>query len=245
VKKDISEISNSDLIEAYKELKSSYKVADKFNLSATAVKRVLKELGALRAQNVAAQERGTFPVYERTDEHRANLSNLAKQRSGEKHPCFGKPKSEETRKKISDKAKTRYGELNANYRHGRYERRPRDFKLAEFKPVRNFVFNRDNYSCHYCETKGGHLHAHHKIPFWAKPEAFLDVENLVTVCSNCHLEKAHLNNWNKFDVGLIDQNLAQKYNLDRERLNELATFWVDAIVRPSAIDKTEEPNRND
>lgn len=57
-KYELSEIccSLQELIDSYKELNSSYKVAAKYNLSATAVKRMLKEAGVLRTQSKAVVE---------------------------------------------------------------------------------------------------------------------------------------------------------------------------------------------
>jgi hypothetical protein len=54
-------------------------------------------------------------------------------------------------------------------------------------------------------------------------DAFMDVDNIITVCTKCHFEKAHLGNWQKFDISLITDELIEKYSVDRERLNELAT----------------------
>ena len=239
-------VSKEDLINSYIELKSSYKVANKYNISPTVVKRLLKEYGVLRNQSDAAKQREFAPtVYKRTEWHKNNLSRIAKERCGEKHPCYGKPKSEETKKKISEKAQKRVGKANANYKHGNYKRRPRDFKLVEFKAIRKMTYERDNYTCVYCENMGGNLHAHHKIPYWVSEDAFLDIDNIVTVCEECHLNKAHLGNYNKFDITLIDETLMNKYKLDRERLSELASLWEDAIVRSPDIDETGESNRND
>lgn len=44
-------ITKEQLVSSYDELKSSYKVATKYGTSATAVKRLLKEAGAIRAQS--------------------------------------------------------------------------------------------------------------------------------------------------------------------------------------------------
>lgn len=231
------EIKTEELIQSYIELKSSYKVAKKFNVSATAVKRILKNLGVLRTQSSAAKERQESNFsYKRTEDHKKNLSNVAKKRTGNRNNFFGKKHTEETKKKISEKTKQRVGERNPNYKDGSYKRRPRDFKVAEFTRLRNFVFNRDKYTCKYCGCMGGHLHAHHKIPFWISEKAFLDPDNLVTVCTKCHFEKAHKNNWSKFDETLIDDRLIKRYKLDRERLNDLANLKkLDAIVRPTDI----------
>lgn len=217
------DINLQELINAYNELKSSYKVAKKFNVSATAVKRILKSQGVLRTQSDAAKERDNSHLdYQRTDYHRKNLSEIAKKRTGEKNPFYGKTHTKEAKEKIGKSTKLRVGERNPNYKHGEYQRRPRDYKIAEFTRLRNFVFNRDDHTCHYCKLMGGHLHAHHKIPYWVKNDAFLDVDNLVTVCTECHFQKAHNNDWSKFDVELIDDRLLKRYSLDRERLNDLA-----------------------
>lgn len=235
-----------DLIEAYKELKSSYKVAKRFSISATAVKRILKSQGVLRTQAEAAKERDNSHLnYERTEAHKKNLSEIAKKRTGDRNSFFNKKHTLETRKKISKFAKTRTAERNPNYKTGEYQRRPRDFKQAQFTRLRNFVFNRDDYTCLYCSRTGGHMHAHHKIPYWVKPEAFLDDINLITTCTECHFKFAHQGNWAKFDQTLIDDRLLRKYDLSHERLNELAGQSPDAIVRPPDINKTGEVGRND
>jgi len=213
------------LIKDYLELNSSYKVAEKYKLSATAVKRLLKEAGVLRTQNVAASLRNKgnpkCGKYVRSKEHKEKLSNLASNRIGITNPFFGKTHSDEVKKHLSEEAKLRTGERNPNYKDGKYFRRPRDYKIAEFTSVRNFVYNRDKYTCHYCKLMGGHLHAHHIIPFWVKPEAFLDDKNLITVCSNCHFIKAHKGNWSLFDETLVTDFLLKRYSLHRERLNLL------------------------
>lgn len=246
--KKADDIAIEILIADYTELKSSYKVAKKHDVSATAVKRILKGAGVLRTQDIAAKERTSVNnfKYVRTEEHKKTMSNLAKAKTGTKNPFYGKKHSVEVKQKLSDSAKTRTGKRNPNYKDGEYQRRPRDHKIAEFTRLRNFVFNRDDYTCKYCEGIGGHLHAHHKIPYWVKPEAFLDVDNLATVCTKCHFDKAHKGNWSKFDASLIDQRLIKRYSLDCERLNDLAENKniSDAIVRPADIHETAEENRN-
>jgi len=220
-------ISDAVLIDAYCELKSTYKVAEKFGVTRHFVKKELKRLGVLRTPSQAANERisPNAGKYERTEEHKQILSEHAKTRTGEKNPFYGKKHTVEVRKRLSQNAKERTAERNPNYKDGKYIRRPRDFKIHEFTPLRNFVFNRDKHTCHYCKIRGGHLHAHHILPYWICNEAFLDSENLVTVCSACHFQKAHCGDWSKFDLDLITDRLKKKYHLPRERLNELASLW--------------------
>lgn len=218
------------LIKDYLELNSTYKVASKYNVSATAVKRLLKKAGVLRTQNEAAKIRNNTVLknivgkYQRTEKHKENLSSMAKSRTGIQNPFYGKAHSESSKSKIGAASRHRTGERNSNYKHGKNIRRPRDFKNSEFTKLRNKTFNRDKYTCCYCKIKGGPLHAHHKIPYWVKPEAFLDIDNLITTCTECHFKKAHQLNWACFDTNLIEDTLIIKYSLNRERLNELATY---------------------
>lgn len=222
-----AELNKIEIIKLYEELKSSYKVASFLNASATAVKRVLKDAGVLRTQKVAALERDNNyqGKYNRTKEQRKILSEIAKTRKGEKNTFFGKSHTDSSKQKMSESAKTRLGELNPNYKNGNYIRRPRDFKQAEFTKLRNQVFNRDNYTCKLTGIKGGNLHPHHLLPYWVCPDAFLDIENLITVSSKAHFELCHNSSWGSFNVELIPEGLLNKYSLDRERLSELASIW--------------------
>ena len=223
-------IPDADLIKAYDELKSCYKVADKFGTKSYLVKRALRNLGVLRSQKQAAKERvnKNFLGKKHTEENKKKLSEYAKKR-----PVWfkGKTHSKEVKELLSQKAKQRVGEKNPNYKHGDYRRRPRDFKQHEFTSVRNFVFNRDKYTCKFTGQVGGHLHAHHLIPFWIKEEAFLDPENLITVSTKTHFEFCHNNNWCTFNVDIIPDSLLEKYDLCRERLNELALNFTSKLKK--------------
>lgn len=192
----------NEICELYKSNLSVIETAKKVNLGKNKTRKILKEQGIL-----------------------LTISDYAKLRTGESNPFYGKKHSEENRNKHSEYMKTRLGKLNPNYRHGNYKRRPRDFKIAEFRPIRNFVFNRDKHTCQLTGAKGGHLHAHHLIPHWVCEAAYFDPENLITVSTEAHLKLCHNNNWWSFNVSLIPDKLLEKYNLDRERLNELANLY--------------------
>lgn len=225
--KNDANLIKEEIILAYETLKSSYRVANLFTISATAVKRILKNAGVLRTQKLAALERDNSHTgkYMRTEEHKKTLSECASKRTGNKNPFYGNTHSEETKEKLSKKAKMRLGKLNPNYRHGKNIRRPRDFKNSQFNKIRSFVFNRDRYTCQITKQEGGHLHAHHLLPFWICPEAFFDVENIITVSSKTHFNICHNGSWGSFNIDLIPESLISKYSLNRERLNELASFY--------------------
>lgn len=48
------------------------------------------------------------------------------------------------------------------------------------------VHEKFDYICQRCGERGGQLHAHHLLPVYAHPEKAYDLENLVTVCEDCH-----------------------------------------------------------
>lgn len=206
-KNKISEEKAQKIAIYYRNCLSVVATAKEFSLGKNFTRKLLKNLGVL-----------------------LTLSQYASMRIGKKH-------KEETKKEHSKYMFTKLGELNPNYKHGKNIRRPRDYKNAEFKPVRNFVYNRDNHTCVLTGQVGGHLHAHHLLPFWFCPEAFFDAENIITVCTKAHLDLCHNGDWAKFNANLVPNKLLQKYSIDRERLNDLAGLHnnPDAIVRPSDI----------
>lgn len=227
------------------EFKSCKEISKLLNISKDKIKRIIKRNNLSRSNSEAAKLRNNnFGKYIRTAEHKKTLSDLAKKRTGDKNPFFGKKHTDEFKNKMSGLAKERTAKRNPNYKHGEYQRRPRDFKQAEFTRIRNFVFNRDKYTCSISGYSGGHLHAHHLLPYWVCPEAFLDYDNLITVSSEHHFISCHNSNWCKFNPNLVPDSLLKKYNLCRERLNELAGIHPEAIVRPTDINETVEIDRN-
>lgn len=216
------------LIETYEDLKSSYKVAKKLGISASKVKRQLKKLGKLRTQSQAAKERDNSHLdYKRTEAHKKNLSELAKKRRGSSNPFYGKKHTKEVKDKLSKLASSRVGEKNPNWKDGISfdKKRERDLKKKGFRKVANACKNRDKYICQACnEKKDGHLHAHHILPYWICEDAFYDLDNLITLCSDCHKEVGHLGDWRSFNIDLVTDNLLQKYSFHRERLSGLAIY---------------------
>lgn len=56
----------------------------------------------------------------------------------------------------------------------------------DYKNWRKSVFERDNYTCQCCFTRGGRLNAHH-IQNYADNESLrFDVDNGITLCEKCH-----------------------------------------------------------
>lgn len=58
-----------------------------------------------------------------------------------------------------------------------------------YKRWRDAVYQRDNYTCQKCQTRGGYLNAHH-IKSWAKYKKLrYVVANGITYCESCHKEE--------------------------------------------------------
>lgn len=61
-------------------------------------------------------------------------------------------------------------------------------KSIKYKEWRKKVFERDNFTCQSCGTRGGDKHADHIKPFALYPELRFSLENGRTLCVPCHKE---------------------------------------------------------
>jgi len=68
------------------------------------------------------------------------------------------------------------GDLNGSYIDGRSKK---------WKVVRNQCFERDHYTCNLCNIIGTYLQAHHII-HRKKCKDIYDINNLITLCKDCH-----------------------------------------------------------
>ena len=59
-------------------------------------------------------------------------------------------------------------------------------KRCEYASWRTAVFERDDYTCQVCGTRGGALRSHHINNFAEHENERLDVANGVTLCQGCH-----------------------------------------------------------
>jgi len=59
-------------------------------------------------------------------------------------------------------------------------------RSQEYFDWRRRVFERDDWTCRYCQSRGGKLHAHHILSFAQEPDFRLDLVNGLTLCEECH-----------------------------------------------------------
>lgn len=118
---------------------------------------------------------------------------------------LGIPRSQETRKKISNFQKGKKwrlgikgsekqkewmrmhmkGKNNPNWKGDKYSENYRERRRIQ-KIIQNKVFQRDNYTCQMCFNQGGILHVDHIQPFSEYIEGRFDMNNLRTLCRSCH-----------------------------------------------------------
>lgn len=105
-----------------------------------------------------------------------------KQRTQENHPLWDPTKSNQERYRL------------------------RNHKINQ---LRQETFERDNYTCQCCFTRGSQtLNAHHIIPFSKWVEGRYDINNLITLCLQCH--KTYHSMY-KQDINIETLTLFKKY----------------------------------
>ena len=134
---------------------------------------------------------------------------------GENNPFYGKEHTEEykTERKRLYKQRFKENKLKGLIVKGEHRNKDTEFKIGQisgsnhhnwkggitpsiikqrhsvhYKNWRNGVFERDDYICHRCSTRGGDLEAHHIQSFSKYPLLRYDLNNGVTCCVPCHKE---------------------------------------------------------
>lgn len=86
----------------------------------------------------------------------------------------------------SPKNELKKGENSRLWKGGVTKENNRIRSTPEYKIWRLDVMRRDNYTCVFCNTRGGTLHADHIKPFAYFPELRFDLDNGRTLCVPCH-----------------------------------------------------------
>ena len=102
------------------------------------------------------------------------------------------------------------GENHWNWKGGISSEREVIKSSIEYHKWRKSVFTRDGYTCQCCGKKNTYLEAHHIKNFSDFPELRFDIDNGITLCSDCH----SLSKKGSF------HNIYTQFNNTREQLEE-------------------------
>jgi len=134
-------------------------------------------------------------------------------KTGKEHWNTGKTRSEKTKKAISV-ARTgkeypnlqgenngMFGKRSANWKGGVTPERQKLYATGKWNEIIKVVYKRDNYLCAKCKKPNRNIHAHH-IKSWADyPDNRIDLDNLITICKQCHHWIHSKKNTNKEFIG--------------------------------------------
>jgi hypothetical protein len=121
----------------------------------------------------------------------SSVATRLKMSASMKGKYTGRKASPETREKLSRSHRgLRYPtickENHWNWQGGITSENDAARKSAIYKKWRKDVFDRDDYTCAVCGTRGGMLHADHIIPFCKDKEKRYTLSNGRTLCIDCH-----------------------------------------------------------
>jgi len=192
------EIAENVLKEKYidKE-KSCSEIAEEYDCTAETITRRLKEYNIPRREKTYKLEE--YRGRSLSEETKEKLSKSVKKsyENGREHWNKGGEHSEETKRKISQTLTGRYrAEENPNWKGGRGTRfrtwKRRIIDSYKYKQFRLEAYERDDYSCELCgKDSDGDLELHHIIPVNKKPELIMKIDNVATLCQNCHRSIRH------------------------------------------------------
>lgn len=95
----------------------------------------------------------------------------------------GHPQPISVRQKLSEFFR---GERNPHWQGGLTSLTEAIRHTLEYRLWRTKVFERDSYTCRVCHWRGGRLQPHHIKAFAHYPELRFNVDNGITLCSDCH-----------------------------------------------------------
>ena len=120
--------------------------------------------------------------------NKMSLAKLGKNK-GSDNPFFGKRHTGESKRRMSVFQKKRIrqkGENSSAWKGGITSTNQLIRSSMEYKLWRESVFRRDNWTCVFCNKKGGNLQADHIKPFNLFPDLRFIIENGRTLCVGCH-----------------------------------------------------------
>lgn len=99
--------------------------------------------------------------------------------------------------RIKNMSENRRGEKNWQFVHGNSKAHKSMWQTAIHKEWRKKVFERDDYICQICFSKGGELQADHIKCFAHHPDLRYELSNGRTLCKECHKNTPNFGNHSK------------------------------------------------
>lgn len=119
-----------------------------------------------------------------------------------------------------------------------------------FQPIRNLILQLDMYTCNLCLNKKLKLNVHHIIPFnenfnFQKDDNYFkiyDINNLITLCKDCHIQLAHDGQSNKINKDIqqelqiivsmryVSKDIQKKYN---KIVKDKIQPWIEQYIENS------------
>ena len=184
------------------------------------IRQIAKKLNVNRSQIFYWLKKYNIPRRENNVIVKGHLINLGTKKSLKTRQKIslahkGKVHTEETKKKISltkRRTKCHEGKRNGRYIDGRTPLVQLIRHCFKMKEMKQKVFDRDSFTCQYCNKKGGDLDIHHIIPFYIllnlffskysylnkkldkqklidlsiKDSLLYDIDNCIVLCKTCH-----------------------------------------------------------
>jgi hypothetical protein len=113
----------------------------------------------------------------------ANLGRVFSEQSKKKMRDYALNRTEEHLRKLS---LSQTGPKGSNWKGGISKENERIRKTAKYKKWVKAVFERDSFTCVWCNKVGGTLNADHIKPYAFYPELRFELSNGRTLCVNCH-----------------------------------------------------------
>jgi hypothetical protein len=125
-----------------------------------------------------------------TEQHKQRIARALKGRKksaqhveNNRKAQTGKKLTLETRMKIANSER---GEKSHFWKGGVTDINDIIRNSVEYRLWHEAVFKRDNWTCRFCNQRGGELHADHIKPFAYFPELRFAIDNGRTLCKECH-----------------------------------------------------------
>lgn len=138
--------------------------------------------------------------FKHSKETREKMSKTRKERGIVPPNRKGIPLTEEHKLKIGKSNKITYSSVEMKKKMSNIQKGEKSYwwkggktnilisirNSSEYRQWRTIIFERDNYTCIWCNKKGGKLNADHIKSFALYPELRFDIDNGRTLCIDCH-----------------------------------------------------------